>query len=181
MDLLEDNGMKKDYSKLLKVRFKPIKGFPDYVIGDDGTVLKSSEIIDGQVPLNEDGEIQIISPYYSKRDNVTRVNLFNGDIRKTPDLHNLVANHHMRRTKGKVVICKNGDYRNCQLGNLLQVDRGHAMRFKRVMFGPNRYTELYKAFLADPRPQVFYGFPIDVQEYIVERGVVDWKPEILEF
>ena len=166
---------------LKDVEFRPIKGYKGYVIGEDSTVLKSNAIYPNQIPVNEKGEVQVVAPYYANRDNVTRINLFTEDGRKTPALHNLVADAFIFRKRGHLIICKNGDYRNCARSNLLQVKSGEARRFKRIMFGENRYNNLYRAFLEDPRPQTYYGLPIDVQEYIFDRGVVDWQPKILEF
>lgn len=162
--------------------WKRIVGFPNYAINNAGVVCRADHFYPGVTPTNEYGKYQEIKPYYSLRDNVSYINLFIHGKKKLRMVHKLVADHFIHGDKeGKVPICKNGDYRNCQLDNIVYVPRGDAFKFKRAMFGEHRYTDFYNMFVLDPRPDVFYGLPIDVQEYLVQRGVATWQPKMLEY
>lgn len=163
-------------------QWKKIKGFPNYAISNYGEVCRADYFYPGVTPKNRYNKFQLIKPYYSERDNVTYVNLFHHGKKKLRMLHKLVAEHFIRDIKdGYVAVCKNGDYRNCQLGNIEMIPRGDAFKFKRTVFSDSRYEDFYDIFVMDPRPDVFYQMPIDVQEYLVNRGVATWQPRMLEF
>lgn len=164
------------------VVWKRIKGFPNYAISNFGKVCRADHFYPGVTPTNERGKYQEIKPYYSYRDNVMYINLFINGKKRLRVLHKLVADHFIHCDKeGKVPICKNGDYRNCQLDNITYLYRGDAWKFKQTMFSDNRYIDFYNIFVMDPRPDLFYEMPIDVQEYLVQRGVATWQPKMLEY
>lgn len=164
------------------IYYKLIEGFTNYAVSTHGVVYKADRFYaEDAMPLNFDGQSQVISPYYSERDNVLYVNLFNEKGRLIKSVHKLVADAFLDNPNNGVAICRNGDYRNCQLDNILFVPRGKAIQFKKAMFSTRRYDDFYMAFLSDPRPETYYSMPVDVQEYIKGRGVVEWQPKMYEY
>lgn len=161
------------------MQYRKIEEFPNYWIDEEATVYRAAEVLKENVVYQNQGGFKPIKTYWSNYDTALLVK-FTKDgkqyIRRVAKVMYIAFFEHV--PGGDTVVCKDGDFRNCTYGNLKVASKLYANIFKNRMYGDNRLNDFYDLFLRNPTEEKYYSLPIDIQESIYEKGVVEWEPRM---